>query len=127
MAQTKKKRRRKHSGTQAGTVERRASSGSGGARGKADSKETARERREARLNTPPSWRGAVIRAAIAAVIFAIVVILLFKRPPVQGLGLAGVMFVIYIPMSYFTDRFVYNRRQRQKRGGGGPGKGRFGR
>ena len=115
MAQTKKKRRRKHTGTQAGTVERRASAGSRGRpQSKEESRTAARERRIERLNTPPTWRGAVIRAAIAAAIFAVVVVLLFGRPPAQGLALAGVMFLIYIPMSYFTDKFMYARRQRQR-------------
>ena len=113
MAQTKKKRRRKHSGTQAGTVERSAASAPGG-RSKAAGKQASRERREARLDTPPTWRGAVGRAAIAALIFAVVVVLLFRRPPVEGITLAAVMFVIYIPMSYFTDRFIHNRRRRQR-------------
>ncbi len=78
----------------------------------------------ARLHTPPTWRGAVTRAAVAALIFAVVVILLFRRPPLEGAALAAVMFVIYIPMSYFTDRFMYSRRQRQKQRGGGSGEAR---
>jgi len=114
VAQTKKKRRRKHAGTQAGTVERSRSSASKRPQSKAESREAARKRRMERLDQPPTWTGAIKRAAIAAVIFAAVVIFAFGRPPLAGLALAGVMFVIYIPMSYFTDRFIHNRRRRQR-------------
>jgi hypothetical protein len=120
VAQTKKKRRRKHSGTQAGTVDRRTGGGAGErTRTKAESREDARRKRLERLDRPPTWRGAAGRAAIAAAIFAAVVVLAFGRPPLAGLALAVAMFVIYIPMSYFTDRFIYNRRQRRKAAGAG--------
>lgn len=114
MGQTKRKRRRKHSGTQAGTVESRRRSSAARPETKAEKRQTARQRREARLDQPPTWVGAAKRAAIAAVIFAVVVIVVFARPVAAGLALALVMFAIYIPMSYFTDRFIYNRRQRRK-------------
>jgi hypothetical protein len=113
MAQTKKKRRRKHAGTQAGTVERRGRTSKpaeGAARG--DSKAVAQQRRLDRMNQPPTWRGAIIRAGISAVIFAVAVILVFKQKPAAGLALGALMFVLYIPLSYFTDRFLYNRRQK---------------
>jgi hypothetical protein len=29
------------------------------------------------------------------------------------------MVLVYLPLSYYTDRFIYNRRQRQKAAGGG--------
>jgi len=117
MAQTKRKRRRKHSGTQAGTVARQRSS-TARPQTKAEQREASSRRRAERLDQPPTWRGAATRAGIAAAIFAVVVVLLFGQPPLNGLALAGVMFAIYIPMSYFTDRFIYNRRQRRKETGG---------
>ncbi len=119
MAQTKKKRRRKHAGTQAGTVERRGRTskpGEGTARGaKGTSKELAQQRRLDRINQPPTWRGAVIRAAISAVIFALAIVLFFNKGNImQGVILGVLMFLMYIPLSYYTDRFLYNRRQRSK-------------
>ena len=33
-----------------------------------------------------------------------------------GYVLGVLMIVLYLPMSYYTDRFLYNRRQRQKQG-----------
>ena len=69
MAQTKRKRRTKHRGTAAGTIE---------ARGRTGRPPTAEERkkqarmsaRERRLNTPPTWKRSLKRAAFAAAIMS---------------------------------------------------------
>ena len=116
MAQTKKKRSRKHRGTPAGTIERSGRPGSGAkTKAKADPKQVARERRMERMNRPPSWRSSVNRAAIAAVVFGVLVVVAFGRAPVQGAALALFMFVLYIPLGYLTDKAVYNFRNRRKR------------
>src|SRR5215210_376260 len=64
VAQTRKKRRRKHRGTQAGTIERAGRTGSPQTREEA--KQISRERRRERLDRPPTLKGAAQRAAIAA-------------------------------------------------------------
>jgi hypothetical protein len=120
MAQTKKKRSRKHRGTPAGTIDRAGRPGSGGktkanAKAKADPKQAARERRMERINRPPTWRGAVNRAAIAAAVFGVLVVAAFGRPVIQGALLAAFMFVLYIPLGYLTDKAVFNFRNRRKR------------
>jgi Flp pilus assembly protein TadB len=112
MAQTRRKR--KHRGTQAGTVEARGRTGRKPPSTKTDAKKIARDRREHRLDRPPTWRGALNRAAISAAIFAVAVVVIFGRPLAAALTLGLVMVVLYLPMSYYTDRFLYNRRQRQK-------------
>lgn len=117
MAQTKKKRRRKHRGTQAGTVHkpvRTAGSSKGRGGSRAAAKPTAAQRREERLNRVPTWRGAFNRSVLAAAVFGVLVILLFKQPVEAGVSLAAVMVLIYWPMSYFTDKLIYNRRHRAK-------------
>jgi Flp pilus assembly protein TadB len=113
MAQTKKKRRRKHRGTQAGTVHKpvRTSSAS---KGRGGSKTTAAQRRSERLDRIPTWRGAFNRSVLAAAVFGLLVIVLFKQPVQAGVSLAAVMVIVYWPMSYFTDKLIYNRRQRSK-------------
>ena len=92
MAQ-KTKRKRKHRGTAAGTIEARGRTSraptSGGI------KKTAAERREERLDRPPTWRGAVNRAAIAAVVFAVIAALqldaqLLDRSQELGRLVAGI-------------------------------------
>ena len=121
MAQTRRKRRKKHKGTQAGTVERahHRSHRSSRPSSRGEVRQTARERREARYDTPPSWRGAINRAAIAAVIFGVLVVVIFKEPVQSGIALAAFMLLLYIPMSYYTDRLIYRRRQKLKARGRG--------
>ena len=113
MSQPKRKRPRKHRGTQAGTIETRGRTGRPTST-QADARRIARERRADRLDRPPTWRGSLNRAAISAAIFAVAVVLLFHRPVAAGLILGVVMVLLYLPMSYYTDRFLYNRRQRRK-------------
>jgi hypothetical protein len=129
MAQTRKKRKRRHRGTQAGTVEARGRTSRPGAgrstasakkpANRAEAKEQARAKRAARFDEPPTWRSALNRSLFAAALFGISIVLLFKRPIASGIALAAVMVFLYLPMSYYTDRFLYNRRQKQKAAGRG--------
>ena len=75
----------------------------------------ANERRAERLDRPPTWRGALNRAALMAAIFGVLVVVAFGRSPLQGATLAAFMLVLYIPMSYYTDRFIYQRRRAKGR------------
>jgi hypothetical protein len=115
MAQTKRKRTRKHRGTPAGTIERAGRTGR--PQTKEDAKQIARQRRQERLDRPPTWGSSVNRAAIAAAVFGVLVILAFKRSVAQGVILAGFMFMLYIPLGYFTDMAIYRYRMRKKAGG----------
>ena len=112
MAQTKRKRTRKHRGTPAGTIDRAGRTGRPQTR--QDAKQVARERRQARLDSPPTWRGAVNRAAIAAAVFGVLIVLAFSRSIAGGFILAGFMFLVYIPLGYMTDTALYRFRQRRK-------------
>jgi hypothetical protein len=112
MAQTRRKRTRKHRGTPAGTIERAGRTGRPQTR--QDAKQISRQRRTERLDKPPSWRGAMQRAAIAAAVFGVLVVIIFKRDVAQGVVLAAFMFLLYIPLGFATDTFVYRFRQRRK-------------
>ncbi len=114
MAQTKKKRSRKHRGTPAGTVDRPARTGQSKGKSKSSPKQAARDKRVARMNREPTWRGSINRAAIAAAVFGVLVIVVFQRPIAAAVTLAAFMFVLYIPLGYLTDRAVYNFRQRKR-------------
>lgn len=119
MAQTKKKRRRKHRGTQAGTIERAGRTGKpSGTRTptKSEQRYAARQARPNKFDKPPTWRSSLNRAAFAAVILAIFVSVVQKQPA-QGVVLGIVAMIFYVPMSYYTDRALYRRRQRQKQQG----------
>jgi hypothetical protein len=115
MAQTKRKRTRKHRGTPAGTIERAGRTGRPQTREEA--KQIARQRRQDRLDRQPTWGGAVQRAAIAAAVFGVLVVALFDRSMAQGVVLAGFMFLLYIPLGYLTDSAIYRYRQRKKQAG----------
>jgi hypothetical protein len=112
MAQTRRKRTRKHRGTPAGTIERAGRTGRPQTR--QDAKQISRQRRAERLDKPPTWRGAMQRAAIAAAVFGVLVVIIFKRDVAQGVILAAFMFLLYIPLGFATDTFVYRFRQRRK-------------
>jgi Flp pilus assembly protein TadB len=122
MAQTKKKRRSKHRGTAAGTIESRGRTGRKpeATEKKSSKSERSREQRLARLDRPPTWRSAANRALIAAAVFLVAVIALFGQKPLAALSLAAFMVLVYLPMGYYTDLFMYRRRQKQKakKGGG---------
>jgi Flp pilus assembly protein TadB len=116
MAQTKRKRRTKHRGTAAGTIE---------SRGRTGRKPTAEEQkkltrdevRQRRLNRPPTWRSALTKAALmAALLFVFTRIGLFGGdvPVSQSITLAVFALALYTPLAYATDSFVYKRAQKKR-------------
>jgi hypothetical protein len=117
MAQTKRKRRTKHRGNAAGSIETRGRTGRKptAEEQKKAARDTARGRRVAK---PPTWNSALLKAlAMAALLFVLtqVGILGAKDAGVsEGLFLAGLALIIYTPLAYFTDRVVYNRMLRKQ-------------
>ncbi len=114
MAQTKKRRRRKRRGTQGGRVDtgRRAAR----PRSREEAKARARSSRKAgpKVDLPPTWRGAATRGVVAAAIFTVILLLLFKRAPGAALGLGAFMLVFYIPAGYYIDLVMWRRRERAR-------------
>jgi hypothetical protein len=122
MAQTRRKRQTKHRGNAAGVIESRGRTGrkptkaekSGDPREVARAKEKVLDRRD----RPPTWRGAFLRAMVAAILFLLAVIVLFKKSN-QAIGLFPIVLLLYTPVSYYTDVWIFRRRQRAKAGQGG--------
>jgi hypothetical protein len=117
MAQTKRKRRTKHRGNAAGSIEVRGRTGrkpTDAERKGSGTKMTAAQRREERLSKPPTWGGAAQRAVFATIIFVIALLLVFKEPAGRVAALSGFILLLYIPMGYYTDLFMYRRRQAKK-------------
>jgi Flp pilus assembly protein TadB len=115
MAQTRRKRRSKHRGTPAGTIEARGRTGRPptAEERKRQSRMTARERR---LNTPPTWKSSVTRALVAAVLVFVFLLLTAKgknKVPV-ALGFTVVAVVFYIPAGYYLELMLFRRRQRKR-------------
>ncbi len=115
MAQTRKRRRRKHKGTQAGSIDRRRR----GARPRTrdEARAQARRRADHRRDRAPTWQGAFNRGAIGALIFLALMLLAFGRPFGEALALSVVMVAIYVPLGYYFDRFFWRRRQKAARPG----------
>jgi len=120
MAQTRKKRRTKHRGNAAGMVETRGRTGRKPTSDerKQSVRDEARTRREERSLRPPTWRAALNRAAISAVLFVVLVVLLFHQKIGPALGLGAFVMLFYVPLGYYTDQFVYRRKLAKKARGG---------
>jgi Flp pilus assembly protein TadB len=122
MAQAKRKRTRKHRGNAAGIVERPAHNSRPTSQtatkqrrpmSKDDQRAEQRRKRQERMSRPPTWKGAMQRAGVAALLFAVLVTVFFKEKAVNSVTLAAFMFLVYIPLSYFTDRALFNWRQKK--------------
>jgi Flp pilus assembly protein TadB len=113
MAQTKKKRRRKQRGTQGGRIDTTTRSKP---RSRAEAKNRARAKRKpvARVDRPPTWRSSITRGLVAAVIFTVLLLLIFKRPAGVALALGAFMLAFYIPAGYFIDMTLWRRRERTR-------------
>lgn len=117
MAQTRRKRQTKHRGNAAGVVESRGRTGrkptaaekSGDARERAREKERLLDKRD----RPPTWRAAFTKAMFAAIFLLLVVILIFHQSN-QAISLFPIVLALYTVISYYTDKLVYDRRQRKK-------------
>jgi hypothetical protein len=113
MAQTKRKRRTKHRGNDAGVVEQRGRTGKQVAPAKGSKGGALRTDR---LDRPPTWRSAANRSAIATVLFVLVISFLQKNVA-AALAIGVVMFFAYTALGFYTDKWIYERRQAKKAAG----------
>ena len=115
MAQPKNKRRRKRRGTQGGKIDpktrrpRTRDEARSRARSGGSSRSTSKKR-----DLPPTWKSAAIRGAGAAVIFVLILLVLFKRPVGVSLIFGVFMLVFYIPTGYYIDLTMWRKRERQR-------------
>ena len=118
MAQTKRKRRSKHRGNAAGTVEARGRTSRRANLSPAEQKKADKAAaRDARMNKPPTWNSALFKAALmAALLFVFTQVGLFggNTSIAQSAFLALFALVLYTPLAYATDKFVYSRAQKRR-------------
>jgi hypothetical protein len=115
MAQTGKKRRRKHRGTQGGRIDTRPARGRARSRAEAQARARGRTKKKAgpRVPGPPSWSSAFKKGGVAAVLF-VGLLSLFGQNPAVAL-LTGILLLgFYVPMAYLLDRFMYQRYLRKE-------------
>jgi Flp pilus assembly protein TadB len=114
MAQTKKKRRRKRRGTQGGRIDANPRRSKPRSRAEAKARASAKRKPTQRADLPPTWRSSIGRGVVAAVIFAVLLLLIFKRPVGVALALGAFMLAFYIPAGYFIDMTLWRRRERAR-------------
>lgn len=114
MAQTRKKRQRKRRGTQGGRVDPNARRSKPRTRAEAKAQARSKRRPAPKQDLPPTWRNSAIRGFFAAVIFFVLLILLFKRPVGVALVFCLFMLAFYIPAGYYIDMTMWRRRERQR-------------
>jgi len=116
VAQTKRKRRSKHRGNAAGNIEARGRTGRKATPAGNKKADRAALRRE-KLAQPPTWNKAIIRAAAASgLLFVLTQIGLFQDnvPPSQALVICLLAMLIYIPLGYMFDSWMYKRFSKPK-------------
>jgi hypothetical protein len=117
MGQTKRKRRTKHRGTAAGTIEARGRTGKHSAGSVAAKKGAAGQ--PVRKIGPPTWGKALAKSFFGAIlIFALAKFgVLGKEASTTGaLSLAAFAIVAYTPIMFITDRFQWQRYLRKNPG-----------
>jgi Flp pilus assembly protein TadB len=117
MAQTRRKRQTKHRGNAAGVIESRGRTGRKPTAAEKSGDPREREREKEKLldkrDRPPTWGGAFLKAMIAAIVLLLVVIVLLKQSN-QAIALFPVVLVMYTVVSYYSDKWIYDRRMRKK-------------
>jgi hypothetical protein len=123
MANTKRKRSTKHRGNAAGMVESRGRTGrkptAAEKSGKAAEAAKAKQSRLDKANRPPTWRGAFLRALVAAGALVLISGLILKASAGQSVAYFFVGLLAYTPISYYSDSWLYKRRQRKGGAAGG--------
>ena len=114
MPGNQKRRRRKHRGTQTGSIDRRGRTSRPRSRQEAMAQArrgSAGKRRQPvdRRLIAPTWRSATIRGlTFAALLFP--VSLLFGQPVGGAIILSVIAAFFYVPLGYYTDLFFHKRR-----------------
>jgi hypothetical protein len=113
MAQTKRKRRTKHRGNAAGAVEVRGHT----AKPRDSDRRPARagkgpvDKRTGRELKPPTFQSSLIKAGVGALVLFALFAFINKSGSTGGAAaMALVAFVLYTPIMFLTDRWVYNRK-----------------
>jgi len=120
MPGNQKPRRRKHRGTQTGSISRRPArrprsrqEAMAQARSKSRGGGSSKQRVD-RRDVAPTWRGAAIRGLLFAALL-LPVSLLFGQPLAGAIVLTVVAAIFYVPLGYYTETFFFNRRQARLR------------
>jgi hypothetical protein len=120
---TRNRRSTKHRGNAAGMIEARGRTGrkprpneKASARGSGPSSRSNARRN--RYDKPPTWKSSALRAVVAAaIVYGISTLLVHQTSPAKNLLLLPIVLLLYLPLIYYTDRYMYRRAQRKREGG----------
>lgn len=108
-----KRRRRKHRGTQTGSIDRRGRTSRPRSRQEAMAQarrgQAGKRKPVDRRLIPPTWRSATIRGLTFAALL-LPVSLLFGQPIGGAIILSVIAAFFYVPLGYYTDMFFHKRR-----------------
>ena len=107
MAQTKKRRKRKHRGTQGGSINR---SSNRRPRNRDEARAQARRNSELKRSAAPTWMGAFNRSLIMSGILFVLMAFVVGQPIGAAALLSIFMLGLYTPAGYYLERFLYRRR-----------------
>ena len=107
MAQTKKRRKKKHRGTQGGSINRPSR---GRPRNRDEARAQARRNAELRRTAAPTWQSAFNRSLIMSGILFALMAFVVGQPIGASAVLSVFMLALYTPAGYYLERFLHRRR-----------------
>jgi hypothetical protein len=107
VAQTKKRRKRKHRGTQGGSINRTSNRRP---RNRDEARAQARRNAQLRKTAAPTWRSAFNRSLIMSGILFLLMAFVVGQPIGAAAVLSVFMLGLYTPAGYYLERFLYRRR-----------------
>jgi hypothetical protein len=107
VAQTKKKRRRKHRGTQGGSINKPSNRRP---RNREEARAQARRNADLRRTAAPTWRSAFNRSLIMSAILFVLMAFVVGQDIGASAVLSIFMLGLYTPAGYYLERFLYRRR-----------------
>jgi hypothetical protein len=113
MAQTKRKRRTKHRGNAAGTVEVRGRTGRPPTPEERKKQDRAK-RAQSRQAKPPTWNASIKKATLAAGFMFIFLLVTNKFRVLPAVIFAVLAMALYIPSGYYLDGWMYRRYLRKQ-------------
>jgi len=118
MAQTRRKRQTKHRGNAAGQIESRGRTGRPLSASEKKGSADKAQRREARLNRKPTWKGSAQRALLAGAFIFVFLMLLDKHKKgssvLSSLIFALVATLFYLFFGFYFENYMWKRRMAKK-------------
>jgi Flp pilus assembly protein TadB len=107
VAQTKKRRKKKHKGTQGGSINKPSRSRP---RNRDEARAQARRNAELKRTAAPTWQSAFNRSLIMSAILFVLMAFVVGQPIGASAVLSIFMLGLYTPAGYYLERFLHRRR-----------------